>query len=66
MTKNMNSQLVNIQIEETQKYIKETQLMRMAEVCGMTFSGYNDDNEPEFIGTSKQWKDFDEMRFGNN
>jgi hypothetical protein len=38
-----------------------TSTINLAEKCGLVFSDYNEDGEPEFIGTIYQWKKFSEL-----
>jgi hypothetical protein len=35
--------------------------IRLAEKAGLIFGDYNEDGEPEFIGTVSQWNKFNEL-----
>jgi len=35
--------------------------IELAGKCGLNFAGYNEDNELDFIGTEKEWREFDKL-----
>ena len=34
---------------------------KLAEALNMPFAGLNEDGEPEFIGSDKQWREFESL-----
>lgn len=41
--------------------MQEKSLIKLAENCGMTLSGY-EDGEPQFLGTIAQWEEFERQQ----
>lgn len=37
------------------------EIIKLAEECGLIFVGYNEDEDPEFIGDNKAWSEFDKV-----
>jgi hypothetical protein len=48
--------------EQIKKEVElEFKKKELADRLGMTYAGLNNDGEPEFIGTDRQWKEFNSL-----
>lgn len=58
----MNNNIPVNHFEEEELTQKQENLIELAEDCGLEFTGTLDEGEPEFIGTAKQFEEYEEKQ----